>query len=250
MNPLTAEEWLSKGKEQIFVWKLTNGEERKGQKHHEETLSYFDKAIELANDNKEIKTQAWYHKGEKWIMLPDWNENYYYNEAIKCYDEALKFDKNYAPAWYAKGCVMEELGNNDEAIECYDKAIELDKENDQYRVSKADILFKTKKDKDAIDLLLKTNLDLLEKLSHLKNKGQFFDYLIQSDDFEDSFFRAIMEKNEIADSKTKNQYREIYLRSLLLISYLFVSGEDVAHYTTKSVAQKLLFGKSKFRLNL
>jgi hypothetical protein len=253
MESRTAKEWLCKGKKRISSWEITKGEERNGQKHHEETLSYFDKAIELSNDNKEIKTQAWYYKGEKWrlmFVLPAWDENCCYNEAIKCYDEAIKLDKSYAPAWYAKGFVIEELGKDDEAIKCYDKAIELDKENDQYKVTKADILFKIKKDKDAVDLLLKTKLDLLEKLSYLENKGGFFDYLIRSKDFEDSFFRTIMEENRIADSNAKNKYREIYARSLLLISYLFISGESVAHYTTKSVAQKLLFDKSNFRLNL
>jgi len=48
-----------------------------------------------------------------------------YDEAIKCYNEAIKINPHYAPAWYNKGNVLNSQGKYDEAIECYDEAIGL-----------------------------------------------------------------------------------------------------------------------------
>ena len=57
------------------------------------------------------------------------NEHYYkneYNEAIECYDKAIKIEPNDALAWDTKGIALVNLGKNNEAIECYAKAIEID----------------------------------------------------------------------------------------------------------------------------
>jgi hypothetical protein len=117
-----------------------------------------------------------------------------------------------------------------------------------YKIDKVDLLFKQHKDEDAIDLLLKTKYDPLERLIYIKNTKQF-DYIIKSEHFEDEYFRRIMK--DTTDKKERYKYRKIYAHSLLLINFLLVSGEKVAHYTTKSVAQKLLFDEnSKFRLNM
>ncbi|MDR0864262.1 MAG: tetratricopeptide repeat protein [Candidatus Symbiothrix sp.] len=253
-----SEEWLTKGTNRLYSWHLTEGEERKGQKYHEETLSYFDKAIKFANGNTKLKTQAWYYKAQEWehmAYVQDWKKCSCYDEAIKCYEEAINLDENYAPAWHTKGYILDKIEKTAEAIKCYDKAIQLDKDNDQYKVSKMLILFKTKKEQEAINLLLETKLDLLEKLSNIENKQNkelLFSYLTKSEKFEDDYFRKIMEEHNITDNTQKNIYREIYAQSLLLISYLFVSsGEKFVHYTKNAVAQKLLFDTdSKFRLSM
>ena len=57
------------------------------------------------------------------------NEHTYkeeYNDAISCYDKAIKIDPNFSQAWNNKGLALYDLGRYEEAIECFDKALELD----------------------------------------------------------------------------------------------------------------------------
>ena len=44
-------------------------------------------------------------------------------ENIDCYDEAIKLQPDYAPAYYSKGNVLYDVGKNKEAIDCYDETI-------------------------------------------------------------------------------------------------------------------------------
>lgn len=60
----------------------------------------------------------------------EWNAKGYdlylagsHDEAIKCYDEALKLDPSNAYAWKYKGDALRELIKYDEALKCYEKAI-------------------------------------------------------------------------------------------------------------------------------
>ena len=47
-----------------------------------------------------------------------------HEEAIHCYDEALKLDLRIAAFWYNKGNSLCELGRFEEAICCYDRALD------------------------------------------------------------------------------------------------------------------------------
>jgi DnaJ-class molecular chaperone len=48
-----------------------------------------------------------------------------YDEAITCYDQAIKIDPSDADVWNNKGNSLNSLGNNDEAKKCYDRSREL-----------------------------------------------------------------------------------------------------------------------------
>jgi len=67
--------------------------------------------------------EEWFYKG---VDLYDQGN---YDEAIKCYDEAIKLNPQYAEAWSSKGNALVNQGDYDEAIKCYDEAIKL---NPQY----------------------------------------------------------------------------------------------------------------------
>ena len=48
-----------------------------------------------------------------------------YDEAIKCYDEAIRINPDDADIWKSKGITLKKLGKYDEAIKCYDEAIKI-----------------------------------------------------------------------------------------------------------------------------
>ena len=48
-----------------------------------------------------------------------------YDDAIKCFDEAIRLDPNLAQEWYNKGDALLYQGKYDEAIQACDEAIRL-----------------------------------------------------------------------------------------------------------------------------
>ncbi len=67
--------------------------------------------------------ENWFNKG---LALYDQGK---YDDAIKCFDETVKLDPNYADAWLGKAIALDDLGKYDEAILAYDEAISLDPNN-------------------------------------------------------------------------------------------------------------------------
>ena len=45
------------------------------------------------------------------------------NEAIDCYNKAIKIDSNNFETYYKKGIILNDLGRNEEAINCLNLAI-------------------------------------------------------------------------------------------------------------------------------
>ena len=68
-------------------------------------------------------TNALNNKG--WSLYLQGKEKY--NESIKCFEGALANDKNIPNVWDNKGVVYFAQGRYEDALECYEKAIELDK---------------------------------------------------------------------------------------------------------------------------
>ncbi|MDD5032323.1 MAG: tetratricopeptide repeat protein [Patescibacteria group bacterium] len=60
-------------------------------------------------------------------------KEYYINEAIKKYDEAINKKSDFSAAYYGKAVAYEKLGNNNEAIEQLKKAVILVRDNVDYR---------------------------------------------------------------------------------------------------------------------
>jgi tetratricopeptide (TPR) repeat protein len=67
-----------------------------------------------SNDPNQAKT--WYNKGVKL------GESGRHQEALQCFESALKLDANYTEAWFNKGVALYLLGQNEEAINCFDRA--------------------------------------------------------------------------------------------------------------------------------
>jgi tetratricopeptide (TPR) repeat protein len=70
----------------------------------------------------------WYNRG---LVLKELHK---FEEALKCFDEALLLDTYYTKAWYWKGRILIDLKRHSDAIKSFKNVIELDPENKQKRM--------------------------------------------------------------------------------------------------------------------
>ncbi len=103
----------------------------------EEELAYYDKSVE--EYHKDLEKQENEQPLKEDVSLANSNDNVShiieegfnlfeaqsYDEAIACYDKAIKLAPNNKDAHYYKGNVLFEMGLYEEAVECYDHVIEL-----------------------------------------------------------------------------------------------------------------------------
>jgi tetratricopeptide (TPR) repeat protein len=88
---------------------------------HLSHLCHFDEAIfcfEKAIRMEPRFASAWEHKGVSLSRLGR------FDEAIVCFDKALNIDQEQTSAWYNKGFVFLILGDFKEAIRCFDRAFD------------------------------------------------------------------------------------------------------------------------------
>ncbi|OAV75338.1 lipoprotein NlpI [Bacteroidales bacterium Barb7] len=208
----------------------------------EEVIANYDKAIELNPEDYKILIR----KGNYLYHLEK------YDEAVECYDEAIKLNSGNGTAWNNKGKALYYLEKYDEAIKCCNEAISLEPENLKFWYNKGLILAEqgeyseaancfTKAKGDILGILIRLDYDAREQVAkEMLNNDNSLKY--------DNFFKKATEM--IADDQ-KEYYKDIYIHSLQIIRLLYIDEEiRVAHYTKKSTSQQLLFGGSKFRLNL
>ncbi len=104
--------WLKKGE---IYWVRSNKTERDA----ENTLKYFDKAIQL----EPLNYLAWANKG---LILKNIGR---IEDALACYDRALDIQPDYVNAWYNKGVLLGSLGECKNAKKCFKQALMLDPDN-------------------------------------------------------------------------------------------------------------------------
>jgi len=79
----------------------------------------LNKTLELNSD----LDNAWNNKA---VCLKKLNRM---EEALECYEEALKRNPSFEQGWANKADLLKRMGKIREAIECYDKIIELNPSN-------------------------------------------------------------------------------------------------------------------------
>ncbi len=100
----------------------------------EKALDVLKEYIELVPDNQDIKKKI---ENLRENDEPDSDEIYNnkcltlinlnrFNEAIECYEKALKINPNNVKAWNNKAFALHNLNRLEEAIECYDEALKID----------------------------------------------------------------------------------------------------------------------------
>jgi|GEM_PF-5785396 len=92
------------------------GKFKTARSYAEYLLIILNKILELDKSD----SVAWNNKGVVYSIMEK------YNEAIKCYEEAIKLNPYYAGAWNNKGNVYDEMKEYNKALECYNKALEID----------------------------------------------------------------------------------------------------------------------------
>lgn len=85
----------------------------------EYAIKHYDMAISHVTEPDKLKA-AWNNKGLCFAVLQK------YDDAIHCYEEALKIDPMLKEAWYNKGRVLAFKEEHRKAIENYSKALEID----------------------------------------------------------------------------------------------------------------------------
>lgn len=86
----------------------------------EEAIWCYDNAIRLERARGREYLEAWHCKGDALNALLK------YEEAIQCFDMALKINPRYAEAWASKGVSLMFLkGKTDEAMNCLKRAVKL-----------------------------------------------------------------------------------------------------------------------------
>ena len=219
---------------------------------YDKAIEYYEKAIELNPKDAD----AYYNMGNAYNNKQD------YDKAIEYYEKAIKLNPKDAKAYYNMGYVYDDKQNYDKAIECYKKAIEL---NPEYAnaYNNMGYAYYNKQDYNkaleyydkAIELnpnnaTAKGNKEVVLQILKEKKQNENFDenkkgaYLSL---YEWEFFEEAIQGLSKKEKKYIDEYKDIYFLSLKILNELQVKEDaceaNVAHYTSKKVAQILFFDK-------
>jgi tetratricopeptide (TPR) repeat protein len=86
---------------------------------HEHAIQHLDRAIRELKDPIRLKT-AWNNRGLCYFHKRR------YQEAIECFNEAIKIDGNLKQAWFNKAICLREVGDTLGALRCARRAVEID----------------------------------------------------------------------------------------------------------------------------
>jgi tetratricopeptide (TPR) repeat protein len=164
-------------------------------------------------------------------------DEFLFREAIEKYDKVEENDGYY---YYYDACIKRGIAIVNLAKIKQDKSL--------YEEAKE--CFK-KTGKDILDILVYLDRKEVEQIIETEILHPFLNPDIGTDD--SNFFNEVIEniKKDISQEEL-NKYKEIYIRSIFIISQLHINNvyeKSVAYYTKKTIAQELLLNKSKFRLN-
>ncbi|HEV2313697.1 MAG TPA: tetratricopeptide repeat protein [Candidatus Acidoferrales bacterium] len=115
----------------------------------------------------EIRTLDFWN--EKGISLDELGRH---EEAIACYDKALKIDPQGVNTWNNKGIALKMLGRYEEAIVCYNKALEIHPDSATVWLCRSNALWGARRSAEAISCLAKA-LEIDPRLTYAwSTKGQ------------------------------------------------------------------------------
>jgi len=235
----------------------------------------YREAVKLYVTNID-KASVYYNLGVAFSKLAENKKDKEREDLLNCalekYKEAIRLDSKNSSVFNNLGITFYKLAENkkdkeredllNSALEKYKEAIKLsetdiDKSFAYYNwgIALHDIA-EIKQDENlyekAEECFIKSKQDILRIFVSLYNDNK-------KRIFQTKYFYKLLDNNEfflksIEKDKTKlNEYKDVYLRSIFIISQLHINNENektVAYYREKDISQKLLFdSNSKFRLN-
>jgi tetratricopeptide (TPR) repeat protein len=138
-------------------WKNLDANDWIVRAEHFEALDRYDEAVDcfdVAIKFDPQETYTWEKKGELLSKIER------YDEAIQCFDTILKINPRDNYAWALKGECLSKLGCDDEAIQCYDSSLKITWFDDFTLKLKGESLSKLGRYDEAIecfDTILKIN---------------------------------------------------------------------------------------------
>lgn len=230
----------------------------------QEVIDICNNAIEILSVESQRINQLQKHDGKYFIVISE-KENRFvitnilnnkgyallslkrYDEAKDCFMSILDINKEAPYVLGNLGYVYYYNKNYEEAIKYCDMAITLQPNNVKFLNLKGMILVALHNDDDAIKYFLKAGNDLVQIVNRFdfNRRSSLFYNLLDADPF---FVNVLGNKVKKIDI---NKYKKLYVHSLKIIGLLSVSeGEEslVAHYTSKSVSELLLFKNAVLRL--
>ncbi|MDR2554659.1 MAG: tetratricopeptide repeat protein [Fibromonadaceae bacterium] len=215
---------------------------------------------------------VYYNWGTALYHLADyeWNESLF-EDAARKFNEAAKGSQNDEDIFNNWGNVLSDLAKIrkdeslfKEAIDKYNIAIQLNPNDADVFCNLGETIFdlaKIKKNKslckESAKYFKKSKKDILDILVNLSEDNEdiikteiLYPILEDSNTNDGRFFQEVT--GCLLDKTKINEYKEVYIRSILIISQLHISNKNeksVAHYREKTISQEMLFNDSKIRLN-
>ncbi len=212
-----------------------------------QTLEYLDKILNLLpKDDK-----RYYFQINKGLVLFDLGYN---EEAIAIYNLIPPHTTYYNIAQYNKGNFLFDLKLYEKAIECYMKLQDRDTMyySAQYNMGISFLYLDTEKYKDAAHAFIQSKKDILDIWSDFQFHPDIKKVIEEMLDA-DSFFQEVIKKDTKGKTKGRiKEYKALYMKVLELVITLQVNQDQetaFAHYTRRSIVEKLLFDKTHLRLS-
>lgn len=209
-----------------------NGSEGEIKNAIEDAISSFNSAIEQYNKIKDTED----NKEDKNLILGATNYRLFLTHYIKKDRETTKDDNEWTEA---KKFFKSSIGKKQTEAEKFSKFLAVEKwiEAEKY--------FKSLKS-SILDIFVELNMDAVYPMM---NDNILFSLLDGQENKENE--DAVYFKSIVKNVEDKDKYKEVYIRSMYIISLLEVKSEYenvVAHYTQKSISQRMLFDNEKFWL--
>ncbi|KYC46039.1 MAG: Tetratricopeptide repeat protein [Candidatus Methanofastidiosum methylothiophilum] len=112
---------------------IRDGDKFLNQEKYQDAITCYEKAIKLGKNND----LAWYGKAKALLKQGENSENVtlcvkcqlcpvlseaFYEDAIKCYDNAIRINPKFKDAWQGKGMALEKLGRSEDARKCFENS--------------------------------------------------------------------------------------------------------------------------------
>ncbi|MDR0474993.1 MAG: tetratricopeptide repeat protein [Treponema sp.] len=231
-----------------------------------EAIDKYEKATQLKPDH----AGAYNNFGAAFSSLAKIKQDEsLFREAIDKYEKATQLKPDYAGAYYNLGIafyclakIKQDEALFREAIDKYEKATQLKPDyagaffnrgiafTYLAKIKKGESLFR-----EATSCFIKSKKDILNILILLDDEerksisqAKVLYPLLELDTGDGKFFKETTKGKDKLD-----EYKKAYILSIEIISQLHINDKkekSVAHYLKKTVLQKILFGNSKFQLNL